>query len=261
MISYAELRRMVLKILESGVASQYIQLRQGVEKMLSTAPLHSPVKENLEQIFWDLVYERILTLGTGGSDPSFPFFRLTEYGREFIQNTKPHFYDSTEYIKILKGLVPQLDKIIVQYIDEALRCYQKNLFFGAAVMAGAASERVILLLLEAILGWETNATKQKKIVSLLERPNLPKIFATINLTINQLINNKLMPYSVHEGSSEHLLSFYEMIRVQRNEAVHPQAGHVSRNKIFLSLQTFPSGLQVIERMRKWFEKNSNLKNP
>ena len=44
----------------------------------------------------------------------------------------------------------------------------------------------------------------------------------------------------------------EMIRVHRNEAVHPAAAKVNRQKAFIALQTFPEAVRVIEGLRKWF---------
>ena len=92
----------------------------------------------------------------------------------------------------------------------------------------------------------------QKRVSGQERPNLPRIFESIQSKVDHLIEKKELPYLVHQGSSQHLISLFEMIRVHRNEAVHPNAGKVTREKIFLSIQTMPEALQVLSRLTDWF---------
>ncbi len=128
--------------------------------------------------------------------------------------------------------------------------------FAAAVMLGAAAERAVLILLEEIHNWETNEGRKKKIRLLLERPSMPKIFDIIRGTINSLIEQKELPYEIHEGVMDHHISVHEMVRVQRNDAVHPTTAQVSRNKVFLSIQAFPGVLQVLFRVKSWFVSSS-----
>jgi hypothetical protein len=119
-------------------------------------------------------------------------------------------------------------------------------------MSGASAEKAILLLLNSVAKYESDPKKKKDLDGLLERPNLPRIFEAIQSKVNQLIENKELPYSVYQGSSQHLLSLFEMIRVNRNDAVHPNVGRVTREKVFLSIQTLPEGLQVLYRLTDWF---------
>jgi hypothetical protein len=64
-----------------------------------------------------------------------------------------------------------------------------------------------------------------------------------------------IPYFVHEGFSEHLLSLYKMVRVQRNDAVHPAAGDVKKTKVFLTIQALPAVLGCTYRLIEWFSQN------
>ena len=231
---------------------------RGVRELAAQANLGSLDKDDvlkLNEIVWDLVIERILTFGTGTGEPTWPFLRLTDHGRAVISG-EPTYFDPEEYVQALMNLVPDLDSVIGQYALEGLRCFRQNLIFASAVMIGAAAERAMLLLLEAIRDWEREDKKRKKLDSLLERPSLPRIFETIRTTVNSLIAQKIMPFKVHEGSTEHLLSLSEMIRVQRNDAVHPTAAKVNRRKVFLAIQTFPVAIEGIYRLKSWFLEES-----
>ena len=62
-------------------------------------------------------------------------------------------------------------------------------------------------------------------------------------------------YAVHQGCSEHLISLFEMIRVQRNDAVHPTVGDVNRDKVFLTIQTLPTAISCVYKLIEWFKSN------
>lgn len=210
---------------------------------------------SISEIVRDLIQERVVTPGNNSADQDFPLFRLTKFGKDYISQTAPHFYDPQGYMEDLKKIVPSLDSVIEQYISESLSCYRQQFFFASAVMIGASLEKAILLLLQAIADSMSNQTNKRKAAQLLERPNLPEIFETITKTINSLITTKVIPYAVHQGCIEHLVSLFEMIRVQRNDAIHPINGKVDRTKVFLSLQTIPTALECIYRLIDWFKAN------
>jgi len=213
-------------------------------------------KLTIGEVIWDLIIERIVTPGYDASSPNFPFFRLTKFGQDYISQSAPHYYDPQGYIESLRNIVQNLDPVIEQYIFESLNCYRQQLFFASAVMIGAAAEKAILLLLQAITNSMSDPSIKKKATLLLDRPNLPEIFDTIRKTLAPLIKAKTIPYSVHQGCTEHLMSLFEMIRVQRNDAIHPISGQVDRTKVILSLQTIPIALQSINKLIEWFGSNS-----
>jgi hypothetical protein len=201
---------------------------------------------------WDLSVERIVSWGTDrDSKPWWPFFHVTPFGREYLEKTTPHFLDSDGYVRYLMATVPGVDATVLQYTQEAARAFKAQLWFAAAVMLGAASERTIFLLLEAVTD-RAPQTEKPKLIKLLEQPRLGEIFKAIQARVAAEIKAGRLPYSVHQSCTEHLLSLLEMIRVHRNEAVHPAAAKVDRQKVFIALQTFPEALRVIEGLRQWF---------
>jgi len=210
----------------------------------------------INEIIWDLILERIATPGFDAANPNLPFFRLTEFGQDYISKSAPHYYDPDGYIESLRGIVQNIDSVIEQYIFEGLNCFKRQLFFASAVMIGAAAEKSILLLLQAITDSMSNPSSKTKAARLLDRPNLPEIFEMIRKTIDPLIKAKTIPYSVHQGCTEHLISLFEMIRVQRNDAIHPISGQVDRVKVFLSLQTLSTALESIYKLIEWFKSNT-----
>ncbi|MFC1991027.1 hypothetical protein ACFLU9_02625 [Chloroflexota bacterium] len=219
--------------------------------------LHPDDRLTISEVIWDLILEHVMVPVGGSPDVGYPQLRLTEFGQDYISQSAPHYHDPEGYIEFLKNIVPNIDTVIEQYIFESLNCYRQQLFFASAVMIGAAAEKAILLLLQAITDSMSDPNRKRKTAQLLEeRRSLPDMFKTIRETLDPLIKKKTIPYSVHRGCTEHLMSLFEMIRVQRNDAVHPMAGQVDRTKVFLSLQTIPTALESINKLIEWLRSNS-----
>jgi hypothetical protein len=171
-----------------------------------------------------------------------------------------HLRDPDGYGALLREYAPGIETATIEYALEAFRCLRQNLLFACAVMIGAAAEREVFRLGRAILASETeDATKKLK--DALERGRLPTLFQEIRTAVETAIRRDAMPFSVHQGSTEHLLSFQEMIRVQRNDAVHAGGTTVSKEKVFLSIQTFPVAVGEIDRLRSWFEARGRNEMP
>lgn len=191
-------------------------------------------------------------MGTAtNSDAIWPFFHVTPFGRDYLEQTTPHFLDPDGYVRFIDALVPNIDSVVLQYTQESARAFRAQLWFASAVMLGAASERMMLLLIESIRDRTPNPEKAK-LTKLLDQPRLGEIFKVIQARVEAEIRAGALPYHVHQGCTEHLLSLSEMIRVHRNEAIHPAVAKVDRQKAFVALQTFPEALRVIEGLRQWF---------
>jgi len=279
MIEKHLLRALVLEVVNREQQTQVNHVVDGVERLVTDRNLFpssedcqrigidyhyyqdkqlNPIdKLTIGEIIWDLILEHVLTPIGGSPDIGYPQLRLTKFGHDYISQSAPHYYDPQGYMDFLRNIVQNLDPVIEQYIFESLNCYRQQLLFASSVMIGAAAEKAILLLLQAITDSMSDPNKKRKTAQLLEeRRSLPDMFKTIRETLNPLIKAKTIPYPVHQGCTEHLVSLFEMIRVQRNDAIHPITGQVDRSKVFLSLQTIPTALESVYKLIEWFENNS-----
>lgn len=186
--------------------------------------------------------------------------RLTTYGKSLLaQHGQGNFYyDPESYVAALRSASPDVDQVILQYAAEAMKCYRQGLIFAAAVMNGAAAEKAVLLLFESILEAATDPNIRKG----LQKPmsgtaRMPTIFKQIE-AITTKFNTQIEDHDpkATEAIRHHMLSLADMIRRQRNDAVHPMAGRVEASEVFLSMTSFPIALQVIYRVRSYFIKNN-----
>lgn len=187
--------------------------------------------------------------------PRMHTFNVTRRGRAWFQSKEPLPEDAERYLNFLRERVPAIDPIIEQYVIEALTTFEREAYFASAVMLGAASEKELYLLAEAVLSAFKDPKKHSKLKSLLDRRKLLELFETVRDTIREAVAAKLLPYSDSEGSATHLMSLYEAVRVQRNDAVHPMNATVSEESVRLLLQAFPYSLSKSEELRAWFLAN------
>lgn len=278
MIEKQILRNLVLEVFKKTPQTQATSIINDVERLVREKDLF-PSKEECQQlnvdyryyeqkelnpidkfkvleVVWDLITERIITPGQDQSNVGFPFVSLTSFGQAVISQSIPQYYDPDAYIGFLKSIAPNLDPVIEQYVLEGLNCFRRQLLFASAVMLGAAAEKAILLLLEAVAKSLIDPQKKREAEQLLEGGRLPAIFDKIMGTLEPLTKKGAIPYSVHQGCIEHLMSLFEMIRVQRNDAVHPAAGLVNRDKVFISIQALPVALQLVYNLIGWLDSNS-----
>lgn len=187
--------------------------------------------------------------------PPLHMFNVTQRGRAWLQGEEPPPEDAERYMKFLRGLVPTLDPVIDQYVVEALTAFEREAFFASAVMLGAASEKELYLLADSVLSALKDVKKQAKVKGLLDRRKLMELFETVRDTVDDAATAKVIPYSVTEGATVHLMSLFEAIRVQRNDAVHPMNAQVSEDSVRHLIQSLPYVLGKSEEIRNWLTIN------
>jgi hypothetical protein len=255
-VSESDLRRLVLDVLATVSTDDWGSIRTEVMKRVSAEDLGSigrTGEQRVNQVVISLLIEQLITVGVrdGNYSPRWPPIMLTELGKKWAVDTT-FLRDPDGYGALLREYAPGVEAATVEYVLEAFKCLRQNLLFACAVMIGAAAEREVFRLGRTILVSETGGAA-KKLKDALERGKLPVLFQEIRTAIETAIRRDAMPFSAHQGSTEHLLSFQEMIRVQRNDAVHTGGATISKEKVFLAIQTFPVAVGAIDRLRSWFE--------
>jgi hypothetical protein len=213
-----------------------------------------------EGYFW-MVGSRFLT-----PKPTGDFLNLTrsewyvwtERGIEWLKGAEPVPEEAASYMRFLKTRITPLDSVMEQYIVEALTAFDRGAYFAAAVMLGAASEKALYLLADSMVAAYKDPKKGSKMKSLMGDRKLLALFEAVRDSTRDAVKGKVLPYANSEGYDTHLMSLYEAIRVQRNDAVHPMNGTVSPDSVRLLLQSFPYALTVTENMRTWFASNPGM---
>lgn len=212
-------------------------------------------------IIFSEAYHQLVNLGyvvyapQPPGEPRLDIFVVTETGAAWAAGGDPAPEDSQGFLGALGSMVPTLDPVIKQYVQEALIAYDRQAFFAAAVMIGAASEKAVYLLMDALAMAVTDTVTRKAIEEAVDRRRL---FTMLELLREQLQRARaagVLPFSVHECADAHLLSLLDAIRMQRNEAVHPQAGQVTPVAVRLALSAFPTACGKVYDLIGWLQTN------
>jgi hypothetical protein len=206
----------------------------------------------LVNLAYHFLHNQGYAVGSSGwpNPPSITQLWLTDAGKAWINGDDPIPEDIRQYMTVIGHAVPGLDPVIEQYVREAVITFNREAYFASAVMLGAAAEKAVYLLAKALHDYREDEKDRKKLLDCIQKNrSIPALFELIRVMLEKI----KVPYEFSEGATLHLLSFQDAIRVQRNEAVHPEAFAVTPARVRIMLTGFPQALRVILRMTNWLK--------
>jgi hypothetical protein len=241
------LRSAILESLRREPPSQYVVFRNNVAKVLAERGLPveagaygmEPTLRRLEdrrfrEIMWQLINQGVLVQGIDASNDQWPWLSLSEWGEEYIQAGSANVYDSDGYLRDL-ARDHALDDVEQRYLSQASAAFRADLPDAAAVMAGAVSEHLLLLLADAIAASDqsSSAVKVKKA---RDGPAL-RLLNEISKYLQP--RRAQLDRPLAESFETTFLGVANVIRASRNDADHPALGHVGRDQAFVVMRLLP----------------------
>jgi len=167
-INFNELKSLTLEVLKVNPDTQYKEICYNlaglaITKKIVNNPtgnsiisgasysLHPEDEDLVREIIWILIIERILIIGTDNNNNSWPWLKVSSYGKSIIDSNEPIPHDPDGYIKRLTNKVKDLDPVIKTYIIESLNTYNINALLSSTVTLGCASEKALLLLIDSYI--------------------------------------------------------------------------------------------------------------
>jgi hypothetical protein len=175
----------------------------------------------------------------------------TKRGDEWCKGAEPVPEDVAGFMLHLSRLVPSLDTVISQYVEEGLGAFRRGAYFPATVMLGAACEKEIYLLGDSLKDALKDSVDKVKLEGLLDGRSLYRL---LNAISTHILSCK-KPQNVFDGAHIHLTSLFDSIRGQRNDAVHPNTASVNEASVRLCYNAFPGAIAKAELLRGWFSAN------
>ena len=212
--------------------------------------------ETLQQIIHELYFEEIFILGnsTGGTGAwMLPYYRLTKYGQEVVNTTEYQPHDPEGYLSRIKSEIPNIDKVIVRYLEEGLSCFRRNLLLAAAVMIGCAAEKAMLLLIEefgiAIADLKKKAQYERETKSRLISRKYKALWKRLQSS------SATLPDGLGDDLQVILDRVFDLIRTTRNDAGHPTGKTIERETIRANLILFPGYCRRVYELTEYFSRN------
>jgi len=270
-IPYDELKSLVIdSIKEHGNSFEFKNLCNGIgNKVVKRGIVKSPHPDNIQAIYfplqkkdenrireilWDLIIERVLTIGDYQND-SWPHFSLTEYGEKFIKSNKPVPNDTNGYLNRIKKEIPDLDSVIEIYLSESIRTYNINQLLSATITLGCASEKALLLLIETYRDTFKDNTKQEKFIKKTKGKFIKIQFEEFDKDFTGIMGQ--LPYDLKDNYRNTLTGIFEMIRRNRNLAGHPTGKQIDKDTLFANLQVFIPYCRYIYDLKRYFVSNKH----
>lgn len=217
-------------------------------------PLQKVDENRVREVLWDLIIERVVTIGDYHND-SWPWLSLTDYGKRALNSTLPIPNDSTGYLNRIRTEIPQIDPIIEIYLTESIRTYNINQLLSSTITLGCASEKSLLILIDTFKETFVDGSKMATFSKKIEGKFIKTKFDEFNKVIIQILPQ--LPNDLREKYTNTLTGIFEMIRYNRNDAGHPSGKQVDKDTLFANLQVFIPYCKYIYELKHHFDSNKH----
>lgn len=199
----------------------------------------------VEQIVHEFYLEGILIPGvklkgnmsSQGPTLVFPRYHLTAYGEKVINTTEYQPHDPDGYLSRIKTEIPEIDQVIIRYLEESLSCFRKNLLLAAAVMLGCAAEKAMLLLIQAFGDSLSDPQEKQKYEKETKSFIISRKWEALWKRLESI--SASLPDSLGEDLGTILERVFDIIRTTRNDAGHPTGKTIERETVHANLLLFP----------------------
>jgi hypothetical protein len=237
------MRGAMLETLRRQPPQQYVNFQHQVAAVL--AERGSPVEGGLQptirredqrqflEILFQLINQGVLIQAHDSNNAGWPWLGLTEWGEQYVNAGEPDAYDPDGYLAAIERDSP-MDDIERRYLSQASAAFRADLPDASAVMLGAASEHLLLVLGGAIVSADASATKVEKA---LAGPALGLL-----REIQRYLEPKrsALPRPLSEVFDTTFGGVASVIRMSRNDGGHPALPVVDREAAYVLLRLYPT---------------------
>lgn len=211
--------------------------------------LSSQSHKAITEALWELVLQGILYVDSIKSG----IYNITQFGLQVLNAETPIPYDPDGYLGLLTSEIPDIDEVIFTYVSEAVNAYRHRLYLSATIAIGYASEKALLLLIEAYIGFLPSQKEQESFSKRTTGKFIKTQFEEFQRSLGGQkgrIDKELL-----DGIDVVISGVFELLRQNRNSTGHPTGKAMSKESVFASLQVFIIYCKRIYSMIAYFKAN------
>jgi hypothetical protein len=256
----ATIREVLLAEIEAGrpKSQSDATLQQSTVLGAASEKLGARQDQDLQQAIlteWgELFRTGLVAWGLNLLNPNPPFFHLTDRGRQALENWTRDPSNPAGYLRHLNSIA-KLDAVALSYLTEGLYCYAAGFSKAAAVMVGAAAERIVLDLRDVTVDKLTSLGKVPVPQGLeLEQWKVKTVSDALRRFLDSYKGKKQgqMGLELSEAFDGYWPAFTLQIRAARNDAGHPTSVEpVTPDAVHASLLIFPELARLADRLTRW----------
>lgn len=203
------------------------------------------------EALWGLVGEGLVYLDPGvqGSGTDNWRWKLSSVGVSAVESGNWEPRDPEGYLRRLRCHSPEIDPLVLRYVEEALRAFNARCYLATSVMLGVASERILEQLARSVIGAE--ADRSTKLRKALDNPRESQF--TRFTELRKVLEPRRADLPDGLGDTLTLDAVADLLRIARNEAGHPSAGSIDEETAYTHLQMAARYLQKITLLRGFFD--------
>jgi hypothetical protein len=210
----------------------------------------------IRAVVWDLIIQGILIPGMPNQFGSegLPHFVISDWGKQCLESGEYLTFDGFKYLSRLDAEIQNFDGIAKLYLKDSLASFRIGAYLSSAVMTGVASERLIILLRDAVKNSLPTLTRQQKFEADTNGRVISRVFEAI---WNRLESNQgtIASSSGREDLQVDLFGIFNFIRVTRNDAGHPKGRQLTRDEADSMLHLFPVYAKAVYASMSWLTAN------
>lgn len=242
------IRDAMLESLRRWPPQQYLHLKINTARVLrerglptagepsfgQDAQLRRIDERRFRELLWRLINSGVLVQGLDSSNEQWPFLSVTELGEDYLQDRGSDVYDPDRYVEQLAAKHP-VDEVESRFLYQAIAAFHADLPDAAAVMLGAAAERLILVLSDAI------ADADSTVAARIEKEANRSALSLLTYVSKYIEDRKgRLPRRLREQVSTTFAGIASIVRIARNDAGHPALDQaVGRDHALVLLRLFP----------------------
>ncbi len=142
-----------------------------------------------------------------------------EAGKSTVGEALP--FEIDKFPETIKERIPEVDPVMVRFVDEAIRCYKADALLASAFMIGAASERAINLLIYTYGEGIKDPTNRDKFFSRINNRMISKKYDDFLASYKGCKSRPTDPV-LSQDLDVVIGTMFQFCRITRNEVGHPQ---------------------------------------
>lgn len=233
--------QMLARSLESPTTSlQVAYFIDMVREQIRTSNVSPELQRQYHQIAVEILNEwyrsGLIVFSTYDGHQGFPFITVTNFGERCIYEGSAIPYDPDGYIEHFKAEVPQVDDLTLAYISESIATYNLGKLLSATITLGAASENIILSLIEVYTDALQDQDARDKFKRSISRVGIYKKFELFKEEIDS--RKRSIPAHLWQDFLPELEAVFNFIRINRNAAGHPSGQAITKTVLAANFQIF-----------------------
>jgi CO dehydrogenase/acetyl-CoA synthase delta subunit len=98
--------------------------QKGLIASSQTSQERDQLYEHVQEAMWDCLLKRLIVFGSDRLNPSWPHYRVTEYGERALKNTAPQPYDPDGFMDHFDTACAGVDSVVRAYVEESVRAFK-----------------------------------------------------------------------------------------------------------------------------------------